>query len=210
MITQMELNIDGFPNDFNWYNDQFPPLDALTYWHFLKKAKRVIEIGCGYSTQLSWKSGVELTPIDPQPRVFSPEVPYITKPVQNVNRDIFDQLEENDILFVDSSHIYAEGSDVELIINQIVPNLKKGVLVHFHDYFKPFDYPQSWKDHHEMSKWNEQDYVYPLEEKIEVIFKNYAFSHKYNELLKKLYDFVPQDITTNLGAVRGASIWFKC
>ena len=42
-MSPIKLNVEGFPSDFNFYNDQFPPLDALTYWHFLKSAKRVVE-----------------------------------------------------------------------------------------------------------------------------------------------------------------------
>ncbi len=55
------LNVQGFPQEFDFHNGQFPPLDALTYWHYLKKAKRVIEVGCGYSTFLASKAGVEIT-----------------------------------------------------------------------------------------------------------------------------------------------------
>lgn len=208
MITQLDLNIEGFPKDFNWYNDQFPPLDALTYWHFLKGASRVIEIGCGYSTYLPIRLGVDLIGIDPQPRVkYSSS--YVEKPVQEVNLEIFTQLEENDIFFVDSSHIYAEGSDVKYIIDQIIPILKKGVNVHFHDYFKPFDYPAIWKNDPEMSRWNEQDYVFQIQKEKQVIFLNYYYSRVNNGLLMDKYHFVPRDITTNLGAVKGASIWFK-
>lgn len=210
MITQITLNTEGFPKDFYWQNDQFPPLDALTYWHFLKTAMKVVEIGCGYSTLLSKHSGAIVTAIDPQPRVKYDWIDYIEKEVQQIDpQDIYDYLEEGDILFVDSSHIYAEGSDVKFILEEIIPNLKKGVLVHFHDYFKPFDYPESWKTHPEMSKWNEQEYVFPLEKKYEVIFKNYHYSLNNNVHLLEKYFFVPKDITTNLGAVRGASVWFK-
>jgi hypothetical protein len=209
MNSQMNLNIEGFPKNFYWHNDQFPPLDALTYWHFLKGAKRVIEIGCGYSTYLSYISGVELTAIDPQPRLTYDGVSYILKPVQEVDPSIFDNLEENDILFVDSSHIYSEGSDVQYLIDVIIPKLKKGVYIQFHDYFRPFDYPESWKQHPEMSKWNEQEYVFQLEKKLEVIFLNYLYCQTNNGLLLDKYHFVPRDIHSNLGAVRGASVWFK-
>ena len=146
-MKPLKLNIEGFPMDYNFYNDQFPPLDALTYWHFLQKAKRVIEVGCGYSTHLSWKSKAECTLIDPQPRVFSIDVPYILKPVQEVDISVFNQLKSNDILFIDSSHIYSKGSDVEYLIETIIPTLKKGVVIHFHDYFGEHGYPEAWRNH---------------------------------------------------------------
>src|SRR5690606_33895195 len=49
-----------------------------------------------------------------------------------------------DILFVDSSHVLKTGSDVNHLLFQILPILKKGVLVHFHDIFYPFEYPKEW------------------------------------------------------------------
>jgi hypothetical protein len=204
-----KLNIDGFPINFNWYNDQFPPLDALTYWHFLKDAKKVIEVGCGYSTQLAWQSGVDVTAIDPQPRVFSVDIPYILKPVQEVELAVFEQLNQGDILFIDSSHIYAEGSDVHFIINEVLPKLKEGVLIHFHDYFGRYGYPTEWQQNPEMKLWNENDKLMPLLVGYQVLFFNYDISKTQNEQLLAAYPFVPTDIKNNLGAVRGASLWLK-
>lgn len=203
------LDITDFPLDFSFYNDQFPPLDALTYWHFLKKAKNVIEIGCGHSTKLSWKSGVNLIAIDPQPRVFSTEIPYILNKVQNVSLNVFGDLEENDILFIDSSHIYEDGSDVKYLLEVIIPTLPFGVLIHFHDFFGEEGYPKSWQEHPEMGKWNENQYVTPLLESHEVLSINYLISKEHNEELLKTYPFVPTDIVSNMGAVKGASLWLK-
>jgi hypothetical protein len=204
-----KLNIDSFPINFNWYNDQFPPLDALTYWHFLKGAKKVIEVGCGYSTQLAWQSGAEVTAIDPQPRVFSVDIPYILKPVQEVELAVFEQLNQGDILFIDSSHIYAEGTDVYFLINQVLPKLKEGVLIHFHDFFGEYGYPTEWQQNPEMKLWNENEYLMPLLVDYQTLCFNYDSSKTKNEQLKAAYPFVPTDIKNNLGAVRGASLWLK-
>ena len=59
-------------------------------------------------------------------------------------RSVLDSLDENDFLFVDSSHVLKVGSDVGYIIFQILPRLKKGVIVHFHDVPWPFEYPKEW------------------------------------------------------------------
>ena len=67
-------------------------------------------------------------------------------------------MKENNILFVDSSHVYKQGSDVEFEFLCIYPVLQKGVLVHIHDIFLPFDYPLEWN----MKKyrfWNEQYFL---------------------------------------------------
>jgi hypothetical protein len=208
-MRPLKLNVEGFPKDFNFYNDQFPPLDALTYWHFLKSAKRVVEVGCGYSTGLALKSGVVVTAIDPEPRIMYPETAYLIKPVQEIDPKIFSELEADDILFIDSSHIYQDGSDVKYLIDLILPSLKKGVLVHFHDFFGKDGYPKEWSDNKEMAKWNENEYVIPLLDKMEVLSFNYEIGKLHNQELKSSYGFVPDNITQNLGAVRGASVWFR-
>ncbi len=56
----------------------------------------------------------------------------------------FEQLHENDILFIDSTHVAKTGSDVNYLIFEILPSLNKGVLIHFHDVFYPFEYPKEW------------------------------------------------------------------
>jgi hypothetical protein len=52
----------------------------------------------------------------------------------------FTNLEKGDLLFIDSSHTVKPGSDVNYIILEILPRLNKGVIVHFHDIFLPYDY----------------------------------------------------------------------
>lgn len=208
-MKPIDLDIADFPKDFDWHNDQFPPLDALTYWHFLSKAKRVIEIGCGYSTWLSSRANVELTAIDPLPRVIYPNIEYVRSYVQDVYVDTFDVLDVNDILFIDSSHIYEKGSDVHFLIHEILPKLKKGVLIHFHDYFGMYGYPKSWLNDVNMRLWNENDIIIRIVHDYEVLAFNYLISENNNDELKSKYDFVPNNINSNLGAVKGASLWLK-
>ncbi len=37
------------------------------------------------------------------------------------------------------------GSDVDLIVNDILPRLAAGVLIHVHDVFLPEPYPAAWR-----------------------------------------------------------------
>ena len=203
------LNVYDFPKEFDFNNNQFPPLDALTYWHFLKRAKRVIEVGCGYSTLLPSIAGKEITAIDPQPRILYPEIAYTEKPVQEVPLSTFQQLQANDILFIDSSHIYAEGSDVQFILNRVLPLIDMGVLIHFHDFFMEDGYPEDWKNDPHMRDWNENEYLLPLLQEYNIVACNYLISKHYNEQLKLAYPFVPKNIVNNMGAVKGTSLWLK-
>lgn len=63
---------------------------------------------------------------------------------KEVDLSYFEQLEKGDILFIDSTHISKIGSDVNYLLFEILPRLKKGVYIHFHDIFYPFEYPYEW------------------------------------------------------------------
>jgi hypothetical protein len=45
---------------------------------------------------------------------------------------------------IDNSHVSKTGSDVNYVMTEILPRLNKGVLIHIHDIFFPFEYPKDW------------------------------------------------------------------
>ena len=75
--------------------------------------------------------------------------------MQQAPREVFESLGQNDILFIDSSHVSALGSDVNLELLQLLPAVGEGTLVHVHDIFFPYDYPQLFVDERRWY-WNEQ------------------------------------------------------
>jgi hypothetical protein len=68
---------------------------------------------------------------------------------------VVDALEENDILFIDSSHMIRPQGDVLTEVLEWLGRLRPGVLVHFHDIFTPRDYPLDLLMLHRFF-WNEQ------------------------------------------------------
>ena len=82
-------------------------------------------------------------------------VQVIRKLVEEVHLDLFKSLGENDILFIDSSHIIRPQGDVLFEFLEILPTLQKGVVIHVHDIFSPKDYT---KEHlvENVMFWNEQ------------------------------------------------------
>lgn len=132
------------------------------------KPKRVIEIGCGYSTMLAVQAETKNAAedqahkckhicIEPyeMPWLEQLQVEVIRQKVEDVDTSLFSRLEANDILFIDSSHMIRPQGDVLFEFFQILPKLNKGVLVHVHDIFSPKDYPAEWIfDKH--CFWNEQ------------------------------------------------------
>lgn len=150
-------------------NNWFPLSDAFTLSGIIRKEKprRIVEVGSGFSSAVmldtmdTTHAPVALTFIEPYPArlysLFSPNDTSISKviarPVQEVPLPVFDQLEAQDLLFIDSSHVAKIGSDVTFILLRILPRLKRGVLVHFHDIFYPCSYPAVWI--REGRAWNE-------------------------------------------------------
>jgi hypothetical protein len=112
----------------------------------------MIQIGAGASTWVALKAAedagldIEITCIDPYPTEFLTTLHHQGKiklrdvPVQEIPVDELADLGAGDILFVDSTHTVSVGSDVNYLILELLPRLRKGTLVHFHDITMPYDY----------------------------------------------------------------------
>ena len=79
----------------------------------------------------------------------------IREPVEIIDKELFESLQANDILFIDSSHMIRPQGDVLFEYLEILPILNSGVLVHIHDIFSPRDYPEEWISQR-VRFWNEQ------------------------------------------------------
>ncbi len=145
-----------------WDQDWFPRLDAAALYVFVREAHplHIVEVGSGHSTRFMARAiadgglGTEITSIDPAPRadIEGTGVTLIRDTVQRAGAAPFGALVEGDILFIDSSHILMPGTDVDVLLNHVLPRLPRGVLVHVHDIFLPDDYPPEW----EWRGYNEQ------------------------------------------------------
>jgi hypothetical protein len=88
-------------------------------------------------------SGSKITCIEPYPReefLALKKVNHIQQTCQAVHEDVFAQLRDGDLLFIDSSHVVKLGSDVIRIYIDIIPKLAPGVFVHIHDVYFPYLY----------------------------------------------------------------------
>lgn len=119
---------------------------------------RYIEIGSGFSTLLAldvrdrWVPSMHISTIDPFPQrlldLLGDEQPaefaLIDQPVQDVDLSVFAALGDDDVLFIDSTHVAKAGSDVNHLLFEVLPTLAPGVKVHIHDLFGNFEYPEPW------------------------------------------------------------------
>ena len=204
-------------------NGAFEWMDARILYYFMQKLKpkKIIEIGAGNSTLLMTNTkdnfGLEaqITSIEPYPNDFlialekQKKITLVTKNLQDVDTKTFSELEENDILFIDSSHVLKLDSDVMYYFNKIFPLLKKGVMIHIHDIFFPNDYPLDWFK--EGRFWNEQYFLYVFLQyntKFKIEFCNSYSEYKFHDLLNELQKNTYERLNKKINSVfSGGSIW---
>lgn len=201
--------------EFHFKNLAFDGVDALVYYCMIRhfKPKNIIEVGSGWSSKIAAKAAIKnrdtkLTCIEPYPQEFMNKgypglSKLIVKDVQNIPINFFYRLKANDILFIDSSHTVKIGGDVNYLFLEILPGLKKGVLIHVHDIFFPFDYPREWvlKEHR---FWNEQYLVQAFlmfNDSFEIIYANNYMGYKYLNKVKETFPKSPSFF--------GGSLWIR-
>lgn len=85
-----------------------------------------------------------MTCIEPYPFAKLSTIPGIRilpQKVEDVDISIFQQLQENDVLFIDSSHILRVDGDVPFLFLEVLPVLSVGVVTHIHDIPYPYNFP---------------------------------------------------------------------
>ena len=117
-----------------------------------RRPRRVIQIGCGVSTAVMLMAAAkadykpEIVCIEPYPSAYLREaeskglIRLVVEPAQVVDFDVIADLGDDDLLFVDSTHAVKPGSEVNYLIHEVLPRLRPGAWVHFHDIYFPYDY----------------------------------------------------------------------
>lgn len=121
-----------------YINHNFMAVDSHVYYSIIRefKPKKIIEIGSGNSTLLCIDAveknieegkvteivSIEPYPIDKLKNALKNKGLLIEKKVQEVELSMFEQLGENDILFIDSTHVLSQGSDVYYEFLEILPS----------------------------------------------------------------------------------------
>jgi len=133
----------------------YTELDSLVLYMMIRELqpRLYLEVGSGLSTyycslaaQQNEKAGnpVTIRCIEPFPfaRLYSIRgIDVIQSEVQEISIDQFLQLQPNDILFIDSSHVLKIDGDVPFLYLEVLPSLRKGVMIHIHDIPFPYNIP---------------------------------------------------------------------
>jgi len=174
-----------------WINGSLPGLDAVALYGLisLHQPQRYFEIGIGHSTRFARQAicdhqlATQITAIDPYPPPNIEAIcdSLIQKPLEQLDLSLFNALESGDILFVDSSHRVFMNSDVTVIFLEILPQLKPGVIVEFHDIALPLDYPPQWADKYYSEQYLLAAYLLAEGKRFDIMLPN-AFITLDNEL----------------------------
>jgi hypothetical protein len=215
--TIKDSKVESNPQQPVWNNSYLPGLDIIGLYTMLCEFKpnKYLEVGSGNSTKVAFKAKcdknlcTEIICIDPNPRI---EVDSIANKVfkqqfESVNFDLVTELNSGDILFIDNSHRILPNSDSMVFYLEILPRLKKGVIVHIHDIYLPYDYPQFMCDRFYSEQYGIAMYLLANAEKYEPILPNYFISCDM-ELSKILSPFWQ---LPNLADVErhGGSFWLR-
>lgn len=228
---QLINELASYYTDFQWPNQETEGFrfhlgqdfygcgDAIMLHAMLRRErpKRVIEAGSGFTSALMldvnerfFHNQTQFTFIEPFPdRLLSllrahdiEKNVVLRKKLQEVSLETFEQLAPGDIFFVDSSHVAKVGSDVNYILFEILPSLKPGVLIHFHDIFWPFQYRLRWIL--QGKAWNEAYLLRAFlqyNSRFEIILFNSFVAYAFRPILA--------DIMPNFLSNPGGSLWLR-
>ncbi|MGV6849211.1 MAG: class I SAM-dependent methyltransferase [Marinibacterium sp.] len=151
----------------NGYFDS-PDADALYLMIRRFSPDRVIEVGCGNSTRVTRQALIDaggtgtITAIDPWPRKDIADVVdrFEQRRLEETDPALFADLSSGDVLFIDSSHQVRMSNDVAHLFCRIIPALPPGVVIHVHDIFLPYEYPNRF--FRDCPSWGEQYLLHAL------------------------------------------------
>jgi len=202
-----------------WNNEFLPGLDIVALYTMLNhfKPKNYIEIGSGNSTKVARKSIIDnklqtqIISVDPFPRANIDHLAdtVIRKPLEIIESYTFitETLEAGDILFIDNSHRCLPNSDATVCFLELLPMLKKGVIVHIHDIYLPYDYPQFMCDRFYSEQYVLAAFVLANPTKYKPIFPGIFISE--DEALSKIIAPLWQHPNTQNVEKHGGSFWLQ-
>ncbi len=206
-----------------WLGEGYSAVDGEILYGVVRhlKPRRVVEVGAGVSTfycaeaaRANERDGAPcaITSIDPGVRPALRElcrrrgIRLVESPVQEADRGLFSELDRDDILFIDSTHVVRIGGDVVHLYLDVVPRLRAGVVIQIHDI--PFPAlvpdPHEWVLRRHMF-WTEPALVYALlmdNPRLEVLLAGRWLHERRPEALSRV-------LPSAAGGESPASLWLR-
>jgi len=145
-INTQRLGQDSLTN--GWYNTPDAEIYASMILDY--RPRHIVEVGAGFSTRIARASVVHgglptrITVVDPEPRTEIREISDDVILAAAERSSLHERAwSAGELLFIDSSHICRTRGDIPYLFCNVIPRLPPGVLVHVHDVYLPFDYPNN-------------------------------------------------------------------
>lgn len=212
--TNSAINLEASDTAHHVRNRFFNTPDAEMYASMIldHQPDQIIEIGSGYSTRVARQAitfgnlTTTLRVVDPEPRVDILDVAdsAVLRRVEDTEPSEL-ALTERSLLFIDSSHICRPRGDLPYLFCQILPTVPKGVVVHVHDVFIPYDYPSIY----DRWLWNEQYLVMCLlanSAKFAVMAGAYFLCKQHEDVMRSV---ISPSISATTNTLCGGSLWFR-
>ena len=199
-------------------NGLYPEVDGEILYSMVRHLapRRIVEIGAGFSSlvisdALSRNNSDGLG--SSERRVFDPYPSTVLAGAgveahvvraEDIPDTVFAELESGDLLMIDTTHTVKAGGDVIRLVLGVLPALNSGVVVHIHDFFRPYEYPR-WFFAEQGFCWQEQYLVQAflaLNPSYEVLVANHALARAYPAEVAAL---IPR-LTVNAA---GSALWLR-
>jgi hypothetical protein len=184
--------------DPSWNNGFLPGLDIVMLYTIVTSLHPAtyIEVGSGNSTKVVHKAKndaqlkTRIVSIDPSPRAEIDSISdvVIRTPFEKSDPGYFASLKKGDIVFIDNSHRIFPNSDAMVFFMEFLPVLPAGVVVHLHDIYLPYDYPQNMCDRYYSEQYGLAAFILANPVRYKTIMPNYFVSQD-AELSKVLNPF---------------------
>jgi predicted O-methyltransferase YrrM len=200
-----------------WNNGFLPGLDIVMLYTIVASSKpeTYIEIGSGNSTKVVAKAKAEhhlktkIVSLDPAPRAEIDQLAdsIFREPFEKTDLSLFANLKSGDIVFVDNSHRVFPNSDATVFFMDVLPYLKPGVIVHVHDIYLPFDYPQEMCDRYYSEQYALAAFLLANPQKYHTIMPNYFVSE--DQVLNKVLNPIWEHPSMPMVERHGGSYWLQ-
>jgi hypothetical protein len=209
----------GTAEGYYYRNRFFNALDADLLYAIIRNRRppRVLEVGSGFSTlaieRAATRNRDEGAPL--RHDVFDAFPSGRLGPVRDrlelhavaaetIPVAAFAELQGGDVLFIDTTHAVRPGGDVVHLLLDALPRVAPGVLVHIHDFFRPFEYPRTLMERYGVF-WQEHHLVQALlcgSDAFEILCANYAVTRLHPAAVRELIPGLDSDMAPS-------SLWLR-
>ncbi|MEQ1591934.1 MAG: class I SAM-dependent methyltransferase [Thiobacillaceae bacterium] len=216
-LSSIPFNKPSDPRLPYWNNGFIAGFEAVALYCYpvIYQTKLYVEIGSGNSTKFVRQSVIKnglhtkIVSIDPSPRAEIDDIcdEVRRERLEDTDQEIFDALDDGDILMFDGSHRCFQNSDVTVFFLEILPRLKRGVLVYIDDIYLPYDYPPVWQDRFYSEQYLLATLLLAAPQKYDIELPCIFISK--DEALQKQADVIAKHINLQGIGGYGSGIWLR-